>query len=335
MVTLNICKLHFTSPLHIGDQKNDDYGISLKTISSDTMYAAMTAVLAKSGVSLPEDGDLGFTISSLFPYYQKSSDSSSVFFFPQPLQARLPQLKDLGVRKKVKKVRWLDTCFFEKVLKGEHLFENCNETDIKCIHGEYLSEQEIPSDFISSQVIQRVTLQSRVGEKDALPYYVDRVSFKDHAGLFFIVEGDLSNLDMALDLLSLEGIGTDRNVGNGFFDYMRETIELDIPQESEYSVSLSLLIPESKEQFDSLVSSDKVAYDIERRGGWITTYPFQSLRKNAIFGFIPGSVFYNKAQGVQPIGSIVDLRPEVEFKNEKLHPIWRSGKALLLPIIIQ
>ncbi len=335
MATLNICKLHFSSPLHIGDQKNDDYGISLKTISSDTMYAAMTAVLAKSGVGLPDDGNLGFTISSLFPYYQKSSDSSSVFFFPQPLQTRLPQLKDLGVRKKVKKVKWLDTGYFEKVLKGEHLFEDCDSTDIKCIHGEYLSDQFVPNDFIGSQVIQRVTLQSRVGEKDALPYYVDRVSFKDYSGLYFIVEGDTAMLDQALALLSLEGIGTDRNVGNGFFDYEMTTLSLDVPQRSEYAVSLSLLMPESKEEFEKLIASDKVAYDIERRGGWITTYPFQRLRKNAIYGFTPGSVFCKESDGLQSIGRIVDLRPNVEFTSEKLHPIWRSGKALLLPIIIE
>lgn len=332
MATLKICKLHFTSPLHIGDLKNDDYGNSLKTISSDTIYAAMTAVLATSGVSISSNGDLGFTVSSLFPYYQQCGDSPSVFFFPQPLQSRLPRLADLGQRKKVKKVKWLDTSYFEKVLSGAHLYEDGQ--DISNIHGEYLAVQPVPSDFLSSQVIQRVTLKSRVGEEDALPYYIDRISFLHHSGLFFIYEGDTEQLEKALTLLSLEGIGTDRNVGNGFFEYELTTLPLSLPASASHAVSMALLIPESQTQLDSLLASPLVAYDMERRGGWITTYPFQRLRKNAIYGLTPGSVFAKEIDGPETIGRIVDLRPDIEFTTDKLHPIWRSGKSLLLPIIV-
>lgn len=333
MATLKICKLHFTAPLHIGDRKNDDYGISQRTITSDTMYAAMTAVLAKTGVSLPADGDLGFTISSLFPYYQESATSPSVYFFPQPLQAQMPHLKELGERKKVKKVKWLDTQYYERVLNGVRLFDNSRE-DIGSIHGEYLSKADVPSDFIKSQVIQRVKLESRIWEGNSEPYYVDRVSFRDYAGLYFIVEGNTNLLEKAITLLSLEGIGTDRNVGNGFFDYKMAELNVQLPANANHAVSLSLMIPESKEQFEALVNSNLVAYDIERRGGWITSYPFQTLRKNAIYGFTSGSVLARKISSVETIGRIVNLRPDVEFTEERLHPIWRSGKSILLPIIL-
>ncbi|KAA6311035.1 hypothetical protein EZS27_037765, partial [termite gut metagenome] len=41
--------------------------------------------------------------------------------------------------------------------------------------------------------------------------------FKDYSGLFFVVLGDdTSLLDAAMEVLQHEGIGTDRNVGNGF-----------------------------------------------------------------------------------------------------------------------
>lgn len=333
MATLKICKLHFTTPLHIGDQKNDDYGNSLKTISSDMIYAAMTAVLAKSGVSIPDDGNLGFTVSSLFPYYQHSEESKSVLFFPQPLQARLPRLADLGQRKKVKKVKWLDSSYFERVLNGMHLFDNSDE-DVKNVHGEYLTTESVPSDFLYSQVIQRVTLKSRVGDEDALPYYVDRISFRDHSGLFFLFDGDEMMLDRAMNLLCLEGVGTDRNVGNGFFDYKIDTVDLNLPKHAAHAVSMSLLFPESKPQLEGLLASNSVAYDMERRGGWITTYPFQRLRKNAIYGLTPGSVLSKEMNGTEILGRIVNLRPDVEFTEEKLHPIWRSGRSLLLPIIV-
>lgn len=333
MATLKICKLRFTSHLHIGDRKNNDYGISLKTISSDTMYAAVTAVLAKTGCAIPADGDLGFSISSLFPYYQESEQSDSVYFFPQPLQTKMPNLKDLNERKKVKKIKWIDKEYYEKVLGGKLLFDNSDE-DISNIHGEYLSSQEVPADFVKNQVIQRVLIKSRTFKEDALPYYVDQVSFMDYSGLYFIVEGNTELLDKAMPLLSLEGIGTDRNVGNGFFEFNMETIELNIPHDAAHAVSLSLFIPESKEQFSALMASDSVAYDIERRGGWITTFPFQGLRKNVVYGFVPGSVFAMANNGISVKGKIVNLRPEIEFVEPKLPPIWRSGKSIMLPIII-
>ena len=73
MATFKIFKLHFTAPLHISDP-HDDLGNSQKVIHSDTLYAALMSCLAKRGESLPEDGDLGFTVSSLFPYFQKDKD---------------------------------------------------------------------------------------------------------------------------------------------------------------------------------------------------------------------------------------------------------------------
>lgn len=333
MATLKICKLHFTSQLHIGDKKNNDYGISLKSISSDSMLAAITSVLAKAGKAIPENGDLGFAISSLFPFYQETTNSKPVYFFPQPLQARMLSLTDLNVRKKIKKIKWLDTGFYENVLGGKRLFDN-NEEDLAHIYGEYLAQDKVPSDFVKSNVVQRVLIKSRVGKEDALPYYVDQISFKGYSGLFFVVDGDTCLLEQAMPLLAMEGIGTDRNVGNGFFEYDITKIELNLPSDASHSVSLSLLIPESKEQFDSLLDSEFVAYDIERRGGWITTYPFNSFRKNAIYGFVPGSVFSMNIKNVTTIGKIVNLRPDIDHLNIKLHSIWRSGKSIMLPIII-
>ena len=102
MATFKIYKLHFTAPLHIGDQHADD-GSSLKTIHSDTLYAALTACLAMAGNTIPEDGDLGFTTSSLFPYFQKDADSKPVYFLPMPMMVRMPELEDFSNAKKVKK----------------------------------------------------------------------------------------------------------------------------------------------------------------------------------------------------------------------------------------
>ena len=336
MATYKIFKLHFTAPLHISDQ-HDDLGNSQKIIQSDTLYAALMSCLAKNGEDLPEDGELGFTVSSLFPYFQKDKDSSPVYFLPIPMQSRQADLADVTKAKTVKKVQWIDSNLYSSVLSGESLFDG-TDSYIPYIQGNYLTTYELPEDingskeFVRSEVSQRVTLMSRTGEEDAKPFYVDKILFRYDAGLYFIAEGDTALLEKALQLLSLEGIGTDRNVGYGFFEFTADTLSIDLPKEANHQLSLSLLIPESKEQLEMLLNSEYVAYDFIRRGGWITTYPYMTLRKNAIYGFVPGSVFRkDEGESATVIGKIVDLKPET-VDVEITHHVWRNGKAIMIPI---
>lgn len=334
MTKFKIYKLHFTSPLHIGDRHEDD-GNSLKTIHSDTLYAALLACLAKIGHPIPEDGDLGFVISSLFPYFQRSKESKPVYFLPMPMRARPIELKDVSMAKKVKKVQWVDATLYESILIGEVFSDNY----LTYIQESYLANEQLPEDvngskeFVKSEVSQRVKIVSRTGEEDAEPYYVDKVLFKYESGLYFIVQGNTDMLEKALKLLSIEGIGTDRNVGFGFFDYSNDELSIELPKQANHQVSLSLLIPESRDQLYSLMDSEHVAYDFTRRGGWITTSPYTTLRKNAIYGFLPGSVFCMKDDDCSVIGKIVDLKPEIGDMTPD-HPIWRNGKAIMLPMYI-
>ena len=336
MATYKIFKLHFTAPLHISDQ-HDDLGNSQKIIQSDALYAALMSCLAKRGESLPEDGDLGFTVSSLFPYFQKDKDSTPVYFLPIPMLAKQAELADASMAKKVKKVQWVDSALFPKVLSGESLFDGTGKY-IPYIQESYLTTCELPEDingskeFVRSEVSQRVTLKSRTGEEDALPYYVDKILFRHHAGFYFIAEGNTTLLEKALQLLSMEGIGTDRNVGYGFFEFTVDSLSIDLPLNANQQLSLSLLIPETEDQLTKLMNSEQVAYDFVRRGGWITTYPYMTLRKNAIYGFLPGSVFYKEEdEAATVIGKIVDLKPTAA-DVEIAHHVWRNGKAIMLPI---
>lgn len=326
---LKIYKLHFTAPLHLGDMR-DDYSVSLQTIASDTMYAALTSCLAKLGKDIPNGGHLGCTISSLFPFYQKEENGEAVLFFPKPLKQTLPKLDDLTKAKSVKKVSWIDASYFMKALNGEHLF--ATETDVNNVKGSFLtSAKDFDKEFISSEVSPRVTV-SRDGQEDAVPFYMDRVYFKGKSGLFFIADGDTTLIDKALNLLQHEGIGTDRNVGNGYFEYDTADIEIDIPNNADYAISLSTFIPESKEQLESLLSSENVAYDFLRRGGWITTPPHNTIRKNVIHAFCTSSVFSKEMSGITSMGKIVDLKPELDFEPKVEHPVYRCGKSLFLPI---
>lgn len=323
-------KLHFTSPLHLGDAR-DDYSVSLQTIASDTMYAALISCLAKLGEKIPDNGDLECTISSLFPFYQKNSESNAVYFFPKPLKQTLPTSEAaIKERKKVKKVAWLDAKYFSKALRGEQLFDE--QTIQNLNNGVYLTDETIDKDFITSQVSPRVTV-SRDGQEDAKPFYMDRIMFKDYSGLFFVVDGDTTLLDKAIALLQSEGIGTDRNVGNGYFEYETKEVEITMPEESDCSITLSSYIPESKEQLSEMLGSEKIAYDFQRRGGWITTPPHNTLRKKYVYAFTAGSVFASKCNGIEQKGLVgVDLKPTINWSQKVGHPIWRCGRALFLPI---
>lgn len=327
--TFNIYKLHFTSPVHLGDAR-DDYGVSLKSIASDTMYAALISCLAKLGEEIPTDGDLGCTISSLFPFYQKDKeDENAVLFFPKPLKQTLPPSKKaVEERKKIKKVAWLDASYFTKILRGEQLFDE-QTIGGNAIQGEFMTDAPIDKDFISSQVSPRVTV-SRDFSEDAKPFYMDRVAFKGYSGLFFIADGDVSLLEKALNLLQHEGIGTDRNVGNGYFEYSKDSIEIDMPDAADFAMSLSSFVPESKEQLQAMLDSDNVAYDFQRRGGWITTPPNNTLRKNVIYAFTVASVFKHQCNKVETFGRVgIDLKPNLQMVD---HSIWRCGRAIFLPI---
>lgn len=338
-VRFKLYKLYFTAPLHISDQREDG-SISQKTIHSDTLYSALISCLAKVGKPVSESGDLGCVISDLFPYYQQKKDSNPIYFLPMPLRTTLPKLKDPADAKKVKKVKWVDANLYSKLLQGNPIISGKCE-GLNHIQDSYLTESELPvdsnglKDFIKSEVMQRVRIEDRTGKEPAIPYYIDRISFRDYSGLYFLVLGDTQILDESLEILKMEGIGTDRNVGFGFFEYSVDSLTLELPEDADHQVALSILIPESKEQLSNLLASNDVAYDFIRRGGWITTYPYTNLRKNAIFGFLPGSVFcINKGLSSAPIGKIVNLKPEIGELSPK-HPIWRNGKSIMLPIKLQ
>ena len=336
MATFKIYKLRFTSPLHIGD-RHENNDVSQTTIQSDSLYAALTSCLAMTGYNIPDNGDLGFTVSSLFPYYQRGKENQPVFFLPLPQQTRMSELNDISMAKKVKKIKWVDVGFYNQILSGESLFDGTDK-NFPYIQESYLTRTNLPEDvngskdFVKSEISQRVTLNSRIGEEDAKPYYVDKILFKYDSGLYFLAEGNTELLEKALSILSVEGIGTDRNVGFGFFDFSSEELMLELPEQANHQVALSVLIPESKEQLAELMDSEHVAYDFSRIGGWITTYPYSTIRKKAIYGFLPGSVFCLKPpKTCGPIGKIVNLKPEIG-ELTPTHPIWRSGKSIMLPI---
>lgn len=337
--TFKVYKLHFTAPIHIGDER-DDYGSSQKYLHSDSLYAALTSVLASVGYTIPADGDLGFQISSLFPFYQKSKDDKALYFFPKLKKQSVAPPKFQEIAKQIKKIEWIDFESFTCLINGENYMSENPEITKNCLKSNFFTKENLPVDgFIHSEVAPRVQVP-RYGVEgaatDAKPFYMERVFFKDYSGLFFIATGrNLDLLDKALHILKNEGIGTDRTIGQGFFEVETDTLEISHP-ESETITNLSLFCPESKEQLSEMLlenGENTVAYDFKKRGGWITTSPFNTFRKNSVYMFTEGGIFHQQMKtGVLTKGAIVDLKPgSVDGLN---HSVFRSGKAIFIPIKI-
>ncbi|MBG0780973.1 MAG: type III-A CRISPR-associated RAMP protein Csm4 [Bacteroidales bacterium] len=333
-----IYKLRFTTAVHFSDER-DDYSKSLVHLHSDSLQAALLSVLASAGYDVPPDGDTGFVVSSLFPYYQEKKDSGedAVYFFPRPQTNEAPGSEMLSYLKTIKNIKWLDQHYFQKLLKGEQLFSNMLDPD--SMKGEFLTDQKLPQEGMYVRQQQARVAVPRQYEldghkKDAEPFYMERIYFSDYSGLYFIAKGNSETfelLEKGLNILKSEGLGTDRTVGNGFFEWEQTTISLEV-KASEYAMNLSMYLPEDEMILKQILQKNQVAYDFMKRGGWITTPPYSKLRKNSIYMLTEGSILHTGQQSALFVkGRIADLKPQIEALTPN-HAIYRNGKSLFIPI---
>lgn len=318
--------LKFITPLHIGDHKPDSYESSESYLRSDTIIAAIIATWARSGhKTWIGDGNLPFTVSSAFPFYMQQGSNESIEYHPLFPRIKRPFLiteYDSTMSKSLKKITWLDQHYFEKTIKAE-TFEGFNKEHLQ---GEVLSKHKVPNEFMYRQVSERVKIPRERSLQESEPFYMERIYF-NNAGLYFLVIGnELHKLENALDVLKHEGFGTDRNIGNGFFEWDKRNITVAMPENSKYSVNLGLYCPENeniiKAQIDNIST-----YDLIRRGGWITTPGFQTIEKKSIYMFTEGSVLKN--QDFICGYPNHDLRPD-DYPVD--HPIYRCGRTIFIPV---
>jgi CRISPR type III-A-associated RAMP protein Csm4 len=328
MAKFHCVKLHFTAPLHLGRGVSESYDTGSKLLHSDTISSA----IASARVQLFGEKHLmqfleAFRVSSAFPFYRDH------LFFPKPmvkLNFNIENEDENKLGKQLKKLEYIEKPLFEKLISGEVLNVKRDQfsSNSKFIWGAKATDNEI----VSSEVQQRVTVP-RDGQGESKPYYVERLFFDGDAGLFFLLdcesEQTFREFELALKYLEDSGIGTDRSVGNGFFEAKIDQLELAFPSKAEYLMNLSLFCPE-KEELPNLLKGEP-AYLMQKRGGFIAgaaDEQFRHLRKKSVYMFCEGSVFKTE----KFIGKILDMRPQ--WDDEKLHPVYRSGKPIGLPIII-
>ena len=325
--------LKFITPLHIGDHKPDSYESTEIYLRSDTINAAIIATWAKLGfVDWIEEceGALPFTISSAYPYY--GTKGSENIFFPRMKVPFDLEDKDSTLSKLIKKITWMDKIYFEAVINAQKI-EKTFEYHIK---KEFLTSSSIfPKDgFMTKQISERVAIpRERSEDNQSEPFYMERIYFNNGGLYFFAVGEQFDRLEAALNLLQYEGFGTDRNVGNGFFEWHRSEINIEVPTDTEYATNLGLYCPVSKEKVVVEVGEDdkNTGYDLVKRGGWITSTSHQSIVKDSIYMFGEGSIF-KKSEQVDGQKNI-DLRPKnLPDDMKPSHPIYRSGCSIFIPV---
>lgn len=313
-----IVRLHFRAPLHIGQ----DYpGIGVESsssiIHSDTLFSAIAnqwATLPATNGNLPLSELLErckkekppFLISSAF--YFKSTSEGTTYYLPKPL-GNYPRLMEL------KGVRYLELADFVKVVRGEWF------------------EGKLPEDpedeLVRPAYLPRISL-GRISSGSNL-FHAETVSFRN-GGLYFIIDlkdtSLLPTIRLCLNLLGEAGLGGERSTGCGIFEWSELPIGNDpqweplweLEEESNKKFCLISLCFPQKEEVKSLIG-----YDLVLRKGWTySACTSLQLKRKTCQMLGEGSIFLE-----EPKGDMADVTPK---GFEKIHPVYRYGKAFALPI---
>ena len=341
---------NFKGGLHLARGLSNTYDKSLDVLHSDTLKSAIFAMSLQlypelgseeNGFSAGENFMKAFKVSSAFPFF-KTKEGRRLHFFPKPL---IPTLRFSidgetdGKEKLLKRLRYLEQSLFEGVLKNRAEDFSLQKQSIQ---GSFAAASDL--DFtgalkmvncdalIRSEVHQHVHIPKDFSA-DSEPYVVDKIFFHKNAGLYFLLEVEDSSVGdkvrAAMTLLQDSGIGTDRNTGNGQFEVSFGELTLEVPEEGELDLALSLYCPEKEEIEKDVVNS---FYGLTKRGGYISSpasVEHQTIRKKSIYMFVEGSAFPSAKDSVRE-GKVVDLKPYFEGLN---HPIWRDGRSIFVPML--
>jgi len=345
-----VYKLRFPHGIHVGA-----YGIGTEdvriTIPADTLFSALLSAWIGLGND-PEpwtsefprthdketlDADPPFLLTSAFPY------KGSVLFLPRPLDPSYLQKIPEKDRKKWKKLPFISETLLLKMAKGASFEEILNEGEFRLkgkvfVHRDESKEIPDGSPVWEEHTVPRVTLD-RVSSTSNL-FHVGRVEFAKGAGLWFGVIwrdserpcGDVTfkeAFEIALKALSQSGIGGERSVGYGVFNYeLMDEFNWPEPLPGRPALLLSRYNPRPDELPEVL--RDAPGYLLEEVRGW-TFSPHGQFRRRSIVMLKEGSVIRPR-NGV--MGHVVDVGPLHAEKKEPLlpHPVWRYGLAAVFPL---
>ncbi len=309
-----LCKWVPISPLHLGERETWQEGSSV-FIHSDTLFSGIchcySLLYGKSELDnfiakIVQQNIL--KLSSAFPFWE------NILYFPIP-KNQIPN------DKKAYKIKFIEQAGFEQLIVGQKLEDLISEGRKVIPRNEKIST---PWEL---ENVPRITLNrlNNHPQEEGGFFHSGRVTYRSSAGLFFLFQLDDSTeakrFEATIRLLAENGIGGDRSVGNGLMEFDNfETLELQVPENQDAQVSLSLYYPHANE----VVRIEEAYYELIERKGYIYSPTAQSLRRKSVRMFLEGSVFpfiQNRR------GKIEDVKPAI-FKD---HNVVRNGHFFGLP----
>lgn len=242
-------------------------------------------------------------ISSAFPFYKKND--AIIRFFPRPILPLKPfeiikeenkskslyeKVADITERKKKKDVQFLEESFFIKIINGESTYDDL----------EIVKHPKITSHSITRNTIDRIkggTLQLNgtgqlFTEDEFFIHFETEEGDNVQTGLFFLaIDKTEGKLEAALRLLSHIGIGGNRSIGKGVFDFAIDNYEIKQPANANALTNLSLYYPTENELKQYKQNEHLFNYQLEQRRGYFGYNINGHYQKNYITYFKEGSVF--------------------------------------------
>ncbi len=242
-------------------------------------------------------------ISSSFPFYKK--EDNIIRFFPRPILPIKPfeiiqkenenkllceKVADIIERKKKKDIQFLEESFFLKIINGEATYDNI----------ETVKHPKVISNSITRNTIDRIrggTLKLNdtgqlFTEDEYFIHFETDEGDSIQTGLFFLVKDNTEGkLEAALRLLSHIGIGGNRSIGKGVFDFSIEDYEITEPANANAMTNLSLYYPIENELEQFQKNDYLFNYHLEQRRGYFGVNINGQYQKNSITYFKEGSVF--------------------------------------------
>lgn len=290
---------------------------------SDTLFGGIcwaiailygTDVLEKALENFVKN-DPPFLISSAFPWKEDK------YYLPKPV-TRTVKLgesgDDVSKAKKIKKIEYLSSESFNRLIKGISLDKFYKELDEK----DYF--KKIPVADIPHNSINRLS-----GASENIFYSAE--SFIEKGGMYFflnIIDGFYENkLAGAINWLCERGVGGDGSIGKGHFEASfidKEIIEE--PQNPSTAINLSLLYLNGEDKELMKNNKDKCTYEIVKRKGKVEA------------AYSKSKDVWKKTVLMLKEGSCLPLKEGYYGENvvvkELSHKVWQYGYGYMVKGVI-
>ena len=342
---LKIVKLYFKGPVSLMHRKKDEFVEEVSVFPSDKLKSALASAYYQLTGKDFENFWNKVKISSAFPFF--SDKGKTVYFFPRPFSPTKIILKDKEddprMKKKIKKIKFLDNHLFKKAVNGEQVeLEGETMNEIFPVGNAFAVSSE-NKDFLSGKTLFKSQTEEKIAlgnisvlqtEAQATPFYVSRTYFDpEHSGLFFIYEGDTEVKDMlqkALYFLQDYGLGADKTFGGGHIKKCEcSKLEIQTPEEPDGYLLLSKYIPE-KNEVEHLRES---YYNISKHKGFIASALHEKFRhwvKKAIWRIDEASVIVKHKPEGKNVKVVCD-----KTANKIGHNVYMDGRPLYIPLKLQ